>query len=155
MTAEFWINLFEAVSSLVIAVIVAYIAYRQHILDKNKFRLDLYDRRLRGFKVIKRIISETVRSGDFPLKDQDILREFWEAMAESNFIFDKEIVDYFDEIYRKGLDLHFLEERLGTIQGQGEREKIITSRSKCFEWFTHQLKNHTEIFKKYLKIYSS
>lgn len=136
---EFWIKLFEVISSLVVAGIVAYIAYRQFILDRNKFKFDLYDRRLHSFKTVKKILMRTVGDGDFPVEEDVLMEEFWETMAESDFIFGKEVSKYLEEIYKKGVDLHFLERRL---RSNGFSNQEMQNQSNCFEWFRQQFWRH-------------
>ena len=142
------------IATILIAAIVAYIAYRQLSLDKIKFRWNLYDKRFRVFVAVQKILSETMRKGDFPLETNDEgLKEYWESRSVSRFIFGDEIRKYLDEIWTRGVNLHTLEQQLKSERiTKEETAAIIDKRRVQFDWFVEEIKNHPERFKDYLEV---
>ncbi len=151
---EFWIQVGGTITSCIIASIVAYIAWSQHELAKYKFNWDMFDRRMKAFEAIKKIIGLTLQLGNFPL-DQDF-NEFWRARAESNFIFEGDVIPkYFDLIWQQGCDLHTVEKLANSREALANEEKRIQyldQRKIHFAWFAKQSKEHIEIFKPFLTI---
>jgi len=58
-----WIYVFNALLTPVIAGVVAYIAYQQHKTNRDRLRLDLYDRRLKVFEGLMVLLSIIFQKG--------------------------------------------------------------------------------------------
>ncbi len=123
-----WANL---ISTTITGIIVAYIAIRQHILDKNKFRLSLYERRLNSYRSLSRFISEVLAIGNLPMNDPKIMEPFLDAWRESPFLFGDKISEYFDKIYANGLQLVQFEMkiRIGHVSPENS-EKLADEKMK-------------------------
>ncbi|MCE1164478.1 MAG: hypothetical protein LWX07_03640 [Bacteroidetes bacterium] len=139
--------------SLIIAIIVAYIAYQQYKLAKFNTKKDLYERRLPVYKSVMQFISkanikETLETNDCFL----LLNETYEA----NFLFKNEVKDYIDILYKKGIELHMtynmLENLREKIDKDEEYKKYCDENNDLNIWFSTQSEESERIFAKYLKI---
>src|SRR6267142_3338994 len=92
----------KALLTPVIAVVALYIAWQQWKTNQQKLVLDRYDRRLRVYEEVKKILSIIIR--DAKASVQDLLR-FRTAVSEADFLFGPEIPEYIDTIYKRGVAL--------------------------------------------------
>ena len=146
----------RTVIEIVIAVLLAYIAYQNYRINlsnsrvqKDKLRLDLFDRRHRIFRACQELFSTVVRDGTLT---QVELFKFSADSSDSEFLFGSEIKDYINEIYKKGCKLIYLRERLDSRSlGIGEeRSKLAHENSELLGWFGDQFDISRNKFRKYL-----
>lgn len=132
----------EGLSALltpIIAVTTVYIAYRQYQVSLLVLKKDLYERRLRIFQAFMSYFSEIVQ-GAGQIRPNRTFQFYLEA-SESEFLFNTEVVEKADEIYKKGIELSYLYNELSPFDGsQGlpigeERSRIAQQHMKILEWF--------------------
>jgi hypothetical protein len=121
----------SAFGTLVVAGIVAYIAYRQHKTDKGRLKLDLYDRRLHAFEAGMKFITHVVENGG---PDDQALAAVNRARFECVFLFPPEVGDYFCTLYCKGVDLQYMNKLEGA-----ERAQSALVRAELIKWFIRQI----------------
>ncbi len=134
---------------LVIAGIVAYIAWQQHKINRDKLRLELYDKRLRVFNSLMNLLGDISRDGDCT---HGRLGHDCAEIDESDFLFDKDITDYLKEIVTEARNLHNIEQEIKHIEilSEERRETIQDKRTKVFFWLFGQITESQVRFKKYL-----
>ncbi|MGA3035540.1 MAG: hypothetical protein ABSD70_19830, partial [Terracidiphilus sp.] len=91
-----FIQIFQGMLTPVIAGIAVYVAYEQWRVNKRKYDLDRYERRLRIYQRVVEMIRLIVK--DSKAEIQDILK-FGADTAEADFLFPDEISEYINEIY--------------------------------------------------------
>jgi hypothetical protein len=96
------LQLSQALLTPLIAVVATYIAWQQWRSNLLKLRLERYERRLRVYEEVIRILSIIGRDANATPED---LMKFRAAAAEADFLFGPEIPEYIDEIYSRGLKL--------------------------------------------------
>jgi hypothetical protein len=128
-----------AFGTLIVAGIVAYIAYRQHKTDKSKLKLDLYDRRLHIFESGMRFIAHVVQNGD---ADDQSLAAVNRARLEGMFLFPKHVAKYYAKLYENGIDLQYANKALRgeTLNVDAERPQNAQKHAEIVKWFAHQFK---------------
>ena len=149
----FWINVLEVLKGLlspILAVGIAYIAYQQHKTNREKLRLELYDRRLKVFHSLMNFLGDNSRDGDC---SHGRLSQYGAEIGESRFLFDKDITDYLEKIYTDAGNLHDLEHQIKHIETLSEERKktIQDKRTKVFFWLFDQITESQVRFEKYLK----
>lgn len=144
-------DIFSSFLTPAIAIITTYIAYQQYQSNRLKLRLERYDRRLRVYQEMKKVLSIILRDAD--ISPQQLL-EFRTATAEADFLFGKNIPEYIDEIYKKGLELWRtgIQLKEGEIPKGTERRSIVEENSKLLTWLIDQLPMLTTKFKPYLNL---
>jgi hypothetical protein len=85
-----------ALVALVIGAIAACIAYRQYRVARDKFRLDLFDRRYAIFLATWRELSRVVTDGP----PQQAFSEFQNHVPQARFLFGPEIEAYLQELMK-------------------------------------------------------
>jgi hypothetical protein len=109
-----------ALPSIIIAGIVAYIAYQQYEINRQKLKLDLYDRR---FKIYSAAIA-LVRFAYEPFPDErykditeKIDNEFTDHLSTAYFLINREAFNILEEIIQEVRDLaSAMESRLSTVK---------------------------------------
>jgi hypothetical protein len=145
------LSAFLAPLTAVTAVTGTWIAIQQYRLSREKFKHELYDRRSAIFKATMQFISEVMVNADV---DHNSLFKLMRDTADCDFLFDREIREFVDEVYRKGAKVHATEAALkGSGLGIGpEREKLAAESAELFTWFERQFETGRQRFKKYLTL---
>jgi len=146
----------SAALTLVIAVVTTYIMYQQWRTNKSRLTHERYDRRLTVFKAVNAFYGEM---GDAGMAKYGMVMRFYAATAEAEFLFGNEIKEHLEELYKKGMYLASLHEKMYTSSGEPglpvgpERSKVAEEHSKLHLWFLQDAKAETgKRFRKYLRV---
>ncbi|MBU9163590.1 hypothetical protein [Burkholderia multivorans] len=96
-------SLITAIPTILISACVAWIAYQQHRTNREKLRLDLYDRRFGVYTAsidFYHVLSSYDESNE---QHREAHRSFVKAVRESRFLFghDSEIVSLLEEMHTR------------------------------------------------------
>lgn len=153
MCIEDLAKLSSALLTPLIAVVAAYIAWQQWKTNRQKLVMDRYDRRLRIYEEVRKILSIILR--DAKARTDDLLK-FRTSVSEADFLFGPEIMAYIDEIYKHGLSLgRWNQEYRDYTQEKPEgydHAKVVGEMHKELTWLTEQFEPAKEKFRKYLDI---
>jgi hypothetical protein len=134
-----------------IAIVATYIAWQQWKGNQRKLLMDQYDRRLRIYEEVRKILIIVTR--DVRPSPDDLLR-FKTSVSEADFLFGPEIVAYIAEIYKRGLNLwRWNQEYRDDTQKKPEgynHAAVVDEMHKEIDWFAEQFDAATQKFKKYL-----
>lgn len=137
----------------VIAIVTTYIAWQQWKTNQHKLKLEKYNRRLLVYEEVKKILSIIVR--DAEVSTEDLLR-FRTSVSEADFLFGQEIIDYIDDIYKRGLNLRrWNQEYRDYTQTKPEgydHKKVVDEMNKELTWLSKQFEPAKEKFRKYLDL---
>jgi len=143
----------KALLTPVIAIVATYIAWQQWKTNQQKLVLDRYDRRLRVYEEVRKILGIILREGKASYEE---LLRFWGAVSEADFLFGPEITDYISEIYKRGVNLQFWTEQYRDYTQEKpdgyDHQKVVDSKHAEFEWFSKQYEPAKHKFRKYLDI---
>lgn len=117
-----------AFATPVIAIAVGYIAWRQHINDSRRLRLEAYDKL---HPVYLKIIDFLNGINNAVQIEHSDFRSLADAMRDCEFLFDRRITLYLDELWKKTRKLHILGKRIRTGKGditamEREQEELWT-----------------------------
>lgn len=151
---EVILNIFKGLLTPIIAIVVAYIAYQQHKTNRDKLRLDLYDRRLKVFEGLMVLLSAIFKKGMCNDQERD---QFQRATVEGSFLFDKDIASYLDTIHKKTLELGTIRAalKLNSLPRGDKRNQMVEKESQLFDWFMGQFEVSKEKFARYLSFRQS
>lgn len=149
----FWINVSEVLKGLlspILAVGIAYIAYQQYKTNREKLRLELYDRRLKVFHSLRNFLGDISCVGDC---SHGRLSQYVAEIGESTFLFDEDITDYLEKIWLDASELHRLEDQKKHIDrlSAEKKESISDRRAIVFRWLFDQITESQTRFEKYFK----
>ncbi len=143
----------KALLTPLIAIVATYIAWQQWQTNRQKLVLDRYDRRLRVYEEVRKILSIILR--DAGASYDDLLR-FRTSVSEADFLFGPDITEYIDELYERGVKLQYWNgEYRDYTQPKPEgydHKKIVDGKHSELTWLTAQFEPAKQKFKKYLDI---
>ena len=133
--------------SVVTALIALYIAYEQWKTNRDKVKLELYDRRYKIYDETRRFISSAVRNGDLTNED---FSKFYEVLPETRFLFQDDVYSYMQELINKGANLH-----ADSVIASGSSENphyknAVEKAGDIVNWYGKQYDKLHVIFKPYL-----
>jgi len=137
-----------------IAVVGAVIAYQQYGVNHRKLKLDQYDRRMKIYAELKTLLSIIVRHGRASDKE---LFEFRAKVAEADFLFRPEVMEYLDEFYKHAIELSMWSDQYRDYTQTSQppdydHKKIVDSKHREFRWICDQYGPALEKFRPYLDI---
>lgn len=140
----------------VIAVVMTYIAYQQWRTNRSRLNYERYDRRLAVFKAVKAFYGEI---GDAGTAKYGMVMRFYAASGEADFLFGDDIRKHIEELYKKGMSLASLHEKMYPSSGEPglpvgpERSKVAEEHGELLLWFLQDAVTETrKMFRKYLKV---
>ena len=136
-----------------IAVVATYIAWQQWKTNEQKLVLDRYDRRLKVYEEVRKILSIILRDAKASYED---LLKFRTAVSEADFLFGPEIPTYIDEIYKRGVQLQYWSGEYRDfdqpfLEGYDHKKVCDGMHAEC-NWLVAQFDPAKEKFRKYLDI---
>jgi hypothetical protein len=139
-----------------IAAVMTYIAYQQWRTNKNRLTHELYDRRSTVFKAVRDFYGEM---GDAGTVKYGIVMKFYATTAEAEFLFGDEVREHIEELYKKGMHLASLHEKMYPSTGEPglpvgeERSRVAEEHRQLHLWF-HQdgITETRKRFRKYLAV---
>jgi hypothetical protein len=150
----FWFPLANAVLTLILAAATACFAWRQHNLDKNHLRAELFDRRVAVYDAMKRFVADTMSSSTTTLESLvAMLRET--RYAQFLFKGSDDIAGFIEHFYNQGLELKYARqgyEKIRSSQEEPERLRLIQREQDLLLCFTKQSDAIDDKFRPYLQL---
>jgi len=151
----FWPQTLASIAQIIIAAAVAYVAWQNYkinkdtfYVNKDKIRLDLFDRRYIVFEAFKNFFLAFIGPAKIESKN---LSEFINLTSSADFLFGEEIVKYREEVINNSRKLKQIHYRFDRSElNETDRKKFAEEAEKLEEWLAHQNANLGKIFKKYL-----
>ena len=115
----------------------------------------LYERRLKVFNAFMSFLADIARQGR---SDYQRVGQFYAETSEAVFLFDAKVVDKAEELYKKGIELVFLHEQLYPSDGSpglptsSERSKVAQEQAALLRWFSEQIREVRELFKRQMQV---
>ncbi len=134
--APHWTAYLAALLVPIVAILGAFIAYRQWRLAQNKLKLDLFDRRFKVYEAARELLASIMTSGE--AKDDEVFT-FMAATREAKWLLGPEVAEYLTkQLYHKAIDLQRLQAELEGV-GVGEmRTKNVHEQAAIKKWFMAQ-----------------
>lgn len=137
----------------IVAVAAVTIAHQQMRIAHRKLQTEQYDRRLRVYEEVRKLLSIAMAKGDLPF--QDLLR-FRTSVSEADFLFGPEVMAFIDELYKRGVQLGYWNDEFRTPpEARGldyNHKKVVSEKYKELRWIVDQFEPARKVFKKYLDI---
>lgn len=155
MTVQF----VQIIVTAFLGIVASILAYQQYRLNKNlssqqlrltesKLKLDLYERRLTLFRIVRDFASQLAITNE-----KIDAGKFYRDTIERYFLFDEHEYAYFDEIYQKANELRLAEEELTRPNLTDDEEQGLRERSHAIRvWFFNQSDEMIKVFSNCLSI---
>lgn len=125
---------------------------KQHFLEQNKFKLEMYDRRFKVFEELNIFLSTIMSSGTINI---EMLLKLKRQTNQTIFLFDNDINNYINMVYTKGVDFFGKQQQITgdkRLPSGEERSQISHECGELLHFFSDQFEESKERFSKYLKI---
>lgn len=132
-----------------LGIIATAVLVMQFILQKNRWKLDLFDKRYPIYEVTKKYLTKIAQEAKISHND---LFEFLRNTKDSNFLFGNDVNDFLRLIYKKGVELAHINRIVETSKDEGQRSKAIDDEYSLLNWFSEQFDEANKIFGRYLKL---
>jgi hypothetical protein len=134
--------------------VTGYIAWQQWQTAKNKFRLDLFDRRFPVFEAAMKLASIAVQKGDV---SDEARREFLIATRGVKFLFNQKLQSYCDTLAKEAVSLHVGQQLINLPAGDeransAEHKKSIDAWGERVQWFNQQVDEIPRMFGPFLRV---
>jgi hypothetical protein len=139
--------MFSPIATLIVGLIVGYIAWQQWQVSKAKLRLDLFDRRYKVYDATRKFLAVIMREATF---SDSQLFEFYAGTSDAEFLFDADIVDYLSQITKHAIDMRSIHARYQSLPIGDERSKQCDAEQEHLLWLTRQITASTKTFSRYL-----
>ena len=134
--------------TLLIAATVACIAYWQYALARERFKLDMFEKRFAVYKATQRFLSVILRAGKV---DMDKLFEFRRDTQDAAFLFGQEIPAYLKRLDEQALDLWEISKRRCDMPVGEEKSLLCREETGLLHALIGELPNLKNVFASYLK----
>ncbi len=132
-----------------IAAIVALISIQRYFLARERFKLDLFEKRFATFKAIEAFIDTVISDRRV---SSESLQKFDRDTQTAFFLFDQDIVQFINEIRTKANTAHYLrEEQKDYEPATPERMELGQKKIKILEELIDEQTKLKYRFSKYLK----
>lgn len=145
-----WTTYLSALLVPTVAILGAFIAYRQWRTAQNKLKLELFDRRLIVYEAARDYISSVMTSGK-TTNEKEL--EFLVGIRGAKWLFDEHVTQYLDkELWHKICGLGCLQSELDGMPTGEERTRKIRAQAVLKEWIIAQMQVLDEKFAPFLKL---
>jgi hypothetical protein len=135
------------IATFLVGCLVGFIAWRQWQVARGKLRLDLFDRRYKVFDGTRKFLAEIARSSHF---ENTHLFEFYADIADAEFLFGADVVDYLAEIRKRAIDMRTHQKVYDPMPVGEERSRHVQAEYDQLLWLGDQLTAMTKTFSPYL-----
>ncbi|PZV13387.1 MAG: hypothetical protein DCF20_15240 [Pseudanabaena sp.] len=134
-------------ATLIVGLSVAYIAWQQWQVARSKLRLDLFDRRYKGYEATRKFLAVISRDARF---EDSQLFEFYAGTSDAEFLFASEVVDYLAELRKRALDMRLHQKLYEPLPVGDERSRHVQAQHDQLVWLGDQLTAMSKTFRPYL-----
>lgn len=131
----------------VIAAFGIWIARNQLVVNRQKLKLDLFEKRYAVYECIRKCYAKIVRDG---AAEYDILRDFDIGTNDAPFLFDRDMVAYIEAARKRLIDFAYHSRALRNRAPNENRSKHAEKETELFKSLYEDLNELQNRFQKYL-----
>lgn len=139
--------LIPSFTALLVAI-VTWTQVQQHKLAKEKFKLDMFEKRFAVYKGVQEFLTIILQEAKF---DLDKLFEFRRKTQDSTFLFGKDITLYIDKIDKKALEMRTVAKQYEPLPVGPRRSELCEKETHLLRELTDELPRLKEVFAPYLR----
>lgn len=134
--------------TIVIGVFVAFVGYQQYCINRERFKLDLFEKRFAVYKGIQVFLTYILINAKFEMAE---LFKFRANTQDAIFLFGEDVTNYISLVDKKALEFWSLSEELEGLPIGEERSKACKEKTCLLKWLIDELPQLKDIFSPYLK----
>jgi len=142
------IQLFSALLTPLITIITASILVLQYRLAKQRWRLDLYDKRYNVYSATMEYLSNIVAKKQLTYEEfKDLTTKFLRNSKDKEFLFGEDVQQFLHLLYERGSVLGII---LNALNYDEKNENNVNEKKKLVSWFSEQFEVSSVLFRNYL-----
>ena len=150
MIEPHWTQILSALLTPTIAIIGAFLAYKQWRAAQNKLKMELFEKRYAVYSETKSFILSIIGSGKV---DDEHLFKFRSATKEAKWVLNDDIEKYLDEkIWEKAIDLQTLRAELEGVPVSDKRSANVRKQAEIKKELYAQGEVIDKMFTPFLKL---
>jgi hypothetical protein len=143
-----WTEYMSALTTPMLAIFGAFIAYRQWATSRDELRLDLFERRLVIYEAFRSALGQMYVKGQLNHEDED---KYLAGVAGSLWLFGDDVHKYLvEEFWNKLMEHRLLVSQLQEALQIDERRELAQKKRELREWLLAQNKRSEKLFLPYL-----
>lgn len=131
----------------------AEIARQQAKVNERKVEVDLYDRRLKVYEEVRRVLGVAMRKSDVPVED---FLQFSAGIADADFLFGDDVVEYLkvlrERCNRLGMWNDLIRIPPESRGDDHDQQKYIKDKHDTAKWIVAQHEPAKTLFKNYMHL---
>lgn len=144
-----WTAYLTAIVLPVIALIAAWIAFRQSQIARNKLKLDLFDKRMAVYESVRKALGAAASRGKLT-QDEEI--NYLTGISPAQWLFGEEVSKYLHEtLWHKIVDLG-LHNSMSDSSDRNERTTHIRAKAETVKWLVAQYREFDKVCTSYLAL---
>ena len=144
-----WTAYVTALVVPIVALTAAWIAFRQWQIARNKLKLDLYDKRMAVYEVVRKALSVATSHGKLSHDDEI---EYLTGIRTAKWLFGPKVATYLEEtLWHKIVDFG-LHNTMSSSSSGDERTKHVHARAETMKWLMAQYKEIDNLCAPYLQL---
>lgn len=143
---------FTALMTPTVAIIAVYIARQQWKLAAERYRHELYDRRLAVFQAVRMHFGSIIREGKCTEESCFALSR---NTVEAEFLFDRDVCDFIKELLKRSWAARALRATYDPLPVGSERAGFAQQEHEHLMWFVKESDKLHSQFARYFKLTSS
>ena len=147
------LRVITTISTLTIGVAASVLAYQQFKISKAKLRFELYEKRYALFLRLRMFVSDLAIGSNDTTEVLSKSGAFKRDTIECRFLFDADVVAYFDQVYEKARALSKAKLNFDRpLLREDEADSIRDRLNNLHVWFFDQSDEMFSVFQKDLSI---
>ncbi len=144
-----WIEVSKGLLTPAIGFVAIYIAWQQWNTNRNKLKLDLFEKRFSVFQSTRTFLSSVLRDG---LVSREVLETYRTGILDAVFLFDQQTSDYLWGLHKAGLKAIKYKSSLEGVPVGEKRNQLVEQEGEQIEVLTDALGGLQKKFEKFLKL---
>jgi hypothetical protein len=148
---EIIVKLTPAFVALVVGLVAGGISYLQYNVNRDKLRLDLFNKRLEAYEKLQEFYSSVLAEGTVKNEALPILAQ---ARFKSRFLFGPEIESSFETLWKKAVHIRTLGTRMygpGSLPVGPERTRVCEQESELVRDILDEMKEAPNRYARYMR----
>lgn len=134
--------------TIFIGIFVAFVGYQQYYVNKERFKLDLFEKRFKVYDSIRVLLIHMLSGA---ILEPERLFRFRSDTEDALFLFKEDVTNYIKLVDKKAVEYINMPERLRAFPAGEYKSNILKEKSSLMKWIFEQQPRLQEVFAPYLK----
>lgn len=144
-----WLDIMQGLSTPLIALAVAVIAFQQLCINRNRLKLELFEVRYPVYEATKQFIKSVHVVNQNLYED---VNDYQKTILDAEFLFDKEMALFLGDLHALGLKICHFHRKADMSSDQAERAGWVEKEMAAQQELWGRYETMVSRFRKFLKL---